>query len=38
MVIQSIKLQDPFIKHCPKCEKEFTDERNEDGDEEFIGR
>lgn len=38
MIIQSIRLQDPFIKHCPKCEKEIANKPDEDEEEEFIGR
>jgi len=38
MVVQAIKLEDPFIKHCPECKEEIADKPDEDEDEEFIGR
>lgn len=36
MIVQAIRLQDPFVKHCPICEKEVVNENEEENEEEFI--
>lgn len=36
MIVQSIKLQDPFVKHCSVCEKKAANESEEEDIEEWI--
>lgn len=37
MIVQAIKLQDPFVNYCPKCEKELEKISDEDEfDEEVV--
>lgn len=32
MVVQAIKLQDPFIKRCTKCEKKLAEQDDDETD------
>ncbi len=36
MIVQAIRLQDPFVKHCSVCEKEATNDNDEEDNDEWI--
>lgn len=36
MVIQAIKLEDPFVSHCPNCKKELENISDEEEIEEWV--